>query len=332
MAPMTRSRAIGNVPNELMVKYYSDRASAGLIITEGTAPGPDGLGYARIPGMYTEDQVKGWKMVTDAVHAKDGKIFIQLMHTGRIAHGLNLPEGAKVIGPSAIAAAGQMWTDTQGMQPMPVPHELSAEDIAHLISEYVNSAKAAISAGFDGVEIHAANGYLPTQFLNPGANQRTDQYGGSHENRNRFVLELVDAMATAIGKDKVGIRLSPFNKFNDTTPDENEAAQYLLLAEGLKQTGIVYMHLLTYAMPQGLVEEMHKAFGGTLILNAGYTASRAEADINAGKGELVSFGNPFIANPDLVHRMQIGAELATADQSTFYTPGEKGYTDYPALN
>lgn len=332
MAPMTRSRAIGNVPNELMVKYYADRATAGLIITEGTAPGPDGLGYARIPGLYSKEQIAGWKAVTDAVHAKGGKIFVQLMHTGRIGHGLNLPEGGKVIGPSPIAAAGEMWTDTQGMQPMPVPHELPTENIGDLIAEYVNSAKAAIEAGFDGVEIHAANGYLPTQFLNPGANQRTDKYGGSHENRNRFVLELVDAMAAAIGKDKLGIRLSPFNKYNDTTPDENEAAQYLLLAQGLGQAGIVYMHLLTFAMPAELVDEMHKAFGGTLILNAGYTAARAEADLSAGRGELVSFGNPFIANPDLVYRMQTGAELATADQATFYTPGEHGYNDYPALN
>lgn len=331
MAPMTRSRAIGNVPNEIMVKYYSDRASAGLIITEGTSPSPDGLGYSRIPGMYSEAQVKGWKAVTDAVHAKGGKIFIQLMHTGRMGHQLNLPDGAKVVGPSPIAAAGQMWTDQQGMQPHPVPHEISTGEVSAVINEYVHSAKAAIEAGFDGVEIHAANGYLPTQFLNPGANQRTDKYGGNHENRNRFVLELTEAITAAIGKDKVGIRLSPFNKFNDTLPDEDEAGQYLALTEGLKKTGLVYIHLLTFAMPAELTEQMHSIFGCTFILNGGYTKDRAEADIEAGKCELVSFGNTFISNPDLPARMLAGAELNKADPATFYTPGEVGYNDYPAL-
>ena len=332
MAPMTRSRAIGNVPNDLMVKYYADRAEAGLIITEGTAPGPDGLGYSRIPGMYSPEQIKGWKAVTDAVHAKGGKIFIQLMHTGRIAHSLNLPQNATVVGPSAIAAAGQMWTDKQGMQDMPVPNEIPTDKIPALIAEFVASALAAIQAGFDGVEIHSANGYLPMQFLNPASNQRTDQYGGNPENRNRFVLEMMEAVASAIGKERLGIRLSPFNKFNDLMPDDTELAQYLALSEGLRRIGIVYIHLLTFAMPPGMLEEMRAAFAGPFILNGGYTADRAEADLEAGKAELISFGRPFISNPDFVQRVQAGATLAEPEMATFYTPGDKGYNDYPALN
>ena len=331
MAPMTRARAIGNVPNDIMATYYAQRASAGLIITEGVAPSPNGLGYSRIPGIYSEAQITGWKAVTKAVHENGGKIFVQLMHTGRIGHPGNLPEGAKIVAPSAIAAAGQMWTDSQGMQDQPVPEAIKTEEIPNLIAEYVHSAKAAIEAGFDGVELHGANGYMLTQFLSPGSNQRTDNYGGNHENRNRLVLEVTEAVATAIGKDKVGIRLSPYNKFNDITPDENESAQYLALTEGLKKLGIAYVHLLTFAMPATLIDEMHQAFGGTLILNGGYTADRAEADLEAGKCELISFGNGFISNPDLPERLKTGAELTPADQATFYTPGEKGYTDYAAL-
>ncbi len=331
MAPMTRSRAIGNIPNELMVKYYSDRADAGLIITEGTAPGPDGLGYARIPGLFNKEQVAGWKKITEAVHAKGGKIFVQLMHTGRIGHDNNLPEEGDVVGPSPIAAAGEMWTDEQGMQPLPAPKEIQEEEIQALIAEFVESAKAAMEAGFDGVEIHAANGYLPMQFLNPKSNQRTDKYGGSYENRNRFVLEMTEAMAAAIGKEKMGIRLSPFNKFNDMAPDEQEAAQYISLAKGLKKIGIAYIHLLRFAMPPELITHMHEAFGTTIILNGGYNADSAAADLEAGKAELISFGSSFIANPDLVTRMKNTLELAKPDPATFYTPGEKGYTDYPSL-
>jgi N-ethylmaleimide reductase len=331
MAPMTRSRAIGNVPNDLMAKYYSERAGAGLIITEGTSPAPNGLGYARIPGMYSGDQIKGWKAVTDAVHAKGGKIFIQLMHTGRIAHPLNMPENSEIIAPSAIAAAGQMWTDTQGMQAQPAPKEIPTNEIQDVIAAYAQSAKAAIEAGFDGVEIHAANGYLPNQFLSPGSNKRTDSYGGSHENRNRFVLELAEGMIAAIGKEKVGIRLSPFNKFNDITPDEQEEAQYVALTKGLAKAGVVYIHLLTFAMPATLLPEMHKAYSGTFILNGGYDTVRAEKDLESGAADLVSFGRNYIGNPDLTERIQKGSALAAADEATFYTPGEKGYIDYPVM-
>ena len=338
MAPMTRNRAISNVPNNLMVKYYSSRAAAGLIITEGVSPSPNGLGYARIPGLFNEEQIQEWKKVTDAVHAKGGHIFVQLMHTGRISHLLNLPKGATVIGASPIAAAAtQMYTDQQGMQPLPVPKEISTNDIPALIEEYVHSAKSAINAGFDGVELHSANGYLPDQFLNSASNQRTDNYGGTIENRNRFVLEVAAAVADAIGKNKTGIRLSPFGVFNEMAPDDTTEQQYSLLAKELKAIGIAYIHVVDHsamgapAVPQSVKNAIRAAFGSTIILSGGYDAARAEADLEEGKGELVAFGRPFIANPDLVKRFATGAELAQPDLNTFYTPGEKGYTDYPAL-
>jgi len=335
MAPMTRSRAIDNLPNDLLTEYYSQRASAGLIITEGTSPSPNGLGYARIPGLYSPEQITQWKEVTDAVHENGGKIFVQLMHTGRIAHPLNLPAGARLVAPSAIAAENSpMYTDAQGMQPVPIPQAIRLEEIASTIAEFVHSAEAAIEAGFDGVELHGANGYLLDQFLNPAANQRNDQYGGSAYNRNRFVIETVQAVAAAIGKDKVGIRLSPFGVFNDLTSDETTESQFIALAADLKETGIVYIHIVDHSsmgspsVPQSTKDGIREAFGGNLIISGGYDASRAEADLQAGKGDLVAFGRPFISNPNLVEKFQIDAELTAPDFATFYTPGEKGYTDY----
>ena len=338
MAPMTRSRATGNIPNEMMATYYGNRATAGLLITEGVSPSPNGLGYARIPGLYSKEQTQAWKNVTDAVHANGGKIFVQLMHTGRITHPLNLPEGAEVIGASPIAASNtQMYTDQQGMQPLPVPKEVSTADIPALIAEFAHSAKCAAEAGFDGVELHSANGYLPEQFLNSASNQRTDKYGGSPENRNRFVLEVAAAVAGVIGKDKTGIRLSPFGVFNDIVPDDTTQQQYTELVKGLKNIGIVYVHIVDHSsmgaplVPQSIKEAIREAFGSTIILSGGYDAARAEAGLEAGKGELVAFGRSFLANPDFVKRIKIGAELNQPDQNTFYTPGEKGYTDYPVL-
>lgn len=217
MAPMTRSRAVdANTPNVLMAEYYAQRATAGLIITEGTSPSPNGLGYARIPGLFNEAHVAGWKLVTDAVHAKGGKIFVQLMHTGRVSHAANLPAGAEVIGPTATACPGEMYTDAQGMQPHSAPRAMTAEDIAVAVAEYAKSAQLAIAAGFDGVELHAANGYLMEQFLNANVNQRVDGYGGSIQGRNRFVLEVVRATVQAIGAHRVGIRLSPYGVLNST--------------------------------------------------------------------------------------------------------------------
>lgn len=335
MAPMTRSRATDNLPNELLVEYYRQRASAGLIITEGTSPSANGLGYPRIPGLYNAQQINAWKEVTDAVHDKGGKIFVQLMHTGRITHPLNLPAGAKVVAPSAIAAAAtEMYTDAEGMKPLPIPEAISQSEIPETIAEFVHSAEAAISAGFDGVELHGANGYLLDQFLNIASNTRNDNYGGNADNRNRFVIEVAEAVAHAIGIDKVGIRLSPLGAFNEMSSDETAEGQYINLAAGLKKIGIVYIHIVDHssmgmpAAPQSVKDGIRSAFSGNIILSGGYDAERAEADLEAGKGELVAFGRPFISNPELVEKIEAGEELVTPDSTTFYTPGEKGYTDY----
>ena len=338
MAPMTRSRAIeNNVPNDLMVEYYRQRASAGLIITEGTSPSPHGLGYARIPGIYSEAQVAGWKKVTDAVHARGAKIFIQLMHTGRVGHPLNLPAGAEVLGPSAVAAKGDMYTDGEGMKPMPTPKAMTEADLKHTREEFVKAAKNAVAAGFDGIELHAANGYLLEQFIRPNSNTRTDNYGGSIENRARFVLEVVDATMAAIGKDKVGIRLSPYGVFNDMPDYPEMEADYTYLAKALNAKGLLYVHLVDHsamgapAVPAKIKSIFREAFSGTLILSGGYDAKRAEADLGSGKADLIAVGRPFLANPDLVERWKKQAAENTPDMSTFYTPGPKGYTDYPTL-
>jgi len=337
MSPMTRNRAIGNVPNELMAEYYAQRASAGLIITEGTSPSPNGLGYARIPGIFSDAQVAGWKRVTDAVHAQGGKMFMQLMHCGRIAHPLNLPPGARVLAPSAVAAAGDMYTDAEGMKTNATPQAMSGDDIRSTIAEYAQAAKSAVAAGFDGIELHSANGYLLEQFIRPNSNQRDDNYGGPIENRARFVLEVADAAIKAIGKEKVGIRLSPFGVFNDMPPYDAMEADYTWLAQQLNARGLVYIHLVDHSsmgappVPESMKAAFRNTFKGALILSGGYDAARAESDLAAGKGDLIAFGRPFLANPDLIARWKAGAALNAPDFGTFYTPGEKGYTDYPKL-
>ena len=342
MCPLTRSRALGNVPNDLMVEYYAQRASAGLIITEGTSPSPNGLGYPRIPGIFSAEQVASWKKVTDAVHTKGSKnlgakIFVQLMHTGRIGHPNNLPKDAKVLAPSAVRAAGQMYTDSEGLKDHPVPEAMSEADIMGTTAEFVNAATNAVKAGFDGIELHAANGYLLEQFIRPNSNTRTDQYGGSIENRARFVLEVAEATIAAIGKDKVGIRLSPFGVFNDMPLYPEIEADYAYLAEKLNALGLAYVHLVDHSaagapvVPDSIKATFRKSFKRSLILSGGYDAARAEADLVAGKADLIAFGKPFLANPDLVARLKAKAELNKFDGSTFYTPGAKGYTDYPAL-
>lgn len=338
MAPMTRSRAINNVPNELIATYYGQRASAGLIITEGVSPSPNGLGYARIPGLFSADQVNGWQKVTKAVHAEGGKLFAQLMHTGRISHGLNLPPGARVVAPSAIAAAGQMWTDQEGMKELPVPQALSTEQLVETRNEYVRAALNAVEAGFDGIELHAANGYLLEQFLSPHSNQRDDNYGGSVENRSRFVLEVAKAVSDAIGKDKVGIRVSPFGVFNDMPYYPEVEATYTYLAEQLNDIGVAYMHVVDHSaggapeVPLSIKQIIREKFRNTLILSGGYTLDRAEADLSSGFADLVAFGKPFITNPDLVERFRKNLPLnIKLDAGTLYTPGEKGFTDYPVF-
>jgi len=339
MAPMTRSRAVdANTPNALMAEYYGQRATAGLIITEGTSPSPNGLGYARIPGLFNEAQVRGWKAVTDAVHAKGGKIFIQLMHTGRVSHVANLPVGAEVIGPMADACPGEMYTDSQGMQPHSAPRAMTATDIDHAVAEYAKSAQLAIEAGFDGVELHAANGYLIEQFLNANVNQRTDAYGGGIEGRNRFALEVTRATVAAIGAHRVGVRLSPYGVFNSTGAFPDVAPQYLALTKELSQLGILYVHLLDHSalgappVPADLKLRLRAAFQGLFILAGGFDRAGAESVLDAGRADLVAFARPFLANPDLVERMRANAALNAVDMATFYTSGPKGYTDYPALS
>ncbi len=337
MAPMTRNRATGNIPNELMTEYYAQRASAGLIITEGTSPSPNGLGYPRVPGIYSPEQVAGWKRITHAVHNKGARIFLQLMHCGRIAHPLNLPPGARVLGPSAIAAAGDMYTDAEGMKSNGMPEAMTESDIRTAIEEFSLAARNAVAAGFDGVELHGANGYLLEQFIRPTSNRRTDRYGGNIANRARFVLEVAEAVVTAIGKNKVGIRLSPYGVFNDMPLYDQIIADYTYLAEQLSARGLVYVHLVDHSamgapqVPDTIKKMFRDTFKGKLILSGGYDAARAEADLSSRKADLIAVGRPFLANPDLVERWQKGAALNTADMNTFYTPGPKGYTDYPAL-
>ncbi|SHH19936.1 N-ethylmaleimide reductase [Chryseolinea serpens] len=339
MSPMTRSRAINNVPNNLMADYYGQRASAGLIITEGVSPSPNGLGYARIPGIFSDEQRQAWKPVAEAVHKKGGKIFMQLMHSGRIGHPHNLPAAGKLIGPSAIAASGKMWTDKSGdMLEHPAPEAMSADLIASTKAEYVKAAQNAIAAGFDGVELHGANGYLLEQFLSPFANQRTDVYGGSIENRARFALEVAEAVSNAIGKDRTGIRLSPYGVFNDMPHYDEITATYHYLAEQLNTLGLLYIHLVDHSaggapeVPHAIKKGIRERFNNTLILSGGYTLARANEDLNAGHGDLVAFGKPFINNPDLVDRFRKNFPLnLLLDASTFYTPGAKGLIDYPVF-
>jgi N-ethylmaleimide reductase len=337
MSPLTRNRATGNVPNALMAEYYAQRATAGLIITEGASPSPNGLGYPRMPGIFSAEQIAGWKQITDAVHAKGGKMFMQLMHCGRVAHPLNLPQGARVLGPSAVAAAGEMYTDAEGMKPNAMPQAMTEADIQATISEFAQGAKNAVAAGFDGVELHGANGYLLEQFIRPNSNQRTDGYGGAIENRARFVLEVVDAVIKAIGKGKVGIRLSPFGVFNDMPLYDAMQADYTWLARQLNERGVVYIHLVDHsamgapAVPDTMKAAFRQLFKGALILSGGYDAARAEGDLATGKADLIAVGRPFLANPDLVARWQTGAAVNAPDMSTFYTPGPQGYTDYPTL-
>jgi N-ethylmaleimide reductase len=336
MAPMTRSRAIGNVPNDLIAEYYEQRAGAGLIITEGCSPSPNGLGYSRIPGLYSEAQIEGWKKTTDAVHKHGGKIFVQFMHTGRMGHQLNLPAGAVILAPSAVAAPGQMYTDSHGMMDLPVPQAMTSEDLTNTRKEFMKAAINAITAGFDGVELHGANGYLLEQFLSPHSNQRTDEYGGSVENRCRFVLEVAKAVGQAIGMDKTAIRLSPYgvNGGMDTYPEIDET--YTYLATELDKLGILYIHLVDHSamgapeVPLAIKQTIRERLHQTQIMAGGYNAETAERDLQSGIADLIAFGKPFINNPDLVERMKNDLPIDTNwNFNTFYSPGAEGYTDYP---
>ena len=334
MAPMTRSRATHNLPNDLIAEYYAQRSGAGLIITEGTAPAPEGLGYTNIPGIFSEDQINGWKKTTDAVHKKNGKIFIQLMHTGRVGHNANLPEGYKVMGVSDIKAAGETYTYTEGMQAYSEPIALTSKGVEDVIEGYVTAAKNAVKAGFDGIELHAANGYLLEQFLNPHVNNRTDQYGGSIVNRAKAIIAVAEKCAAAIGKEKVGIRFSPFSTFNDLAlySEEDVHGTYAYLAAELNKIGIAYIHInANPAIPQKTFDAIRTNFTGTTILCGGLTPETAELSLTKGFADLLAFGRAYLANPDLDKRIEKDAPLNQPDYKTLYTPGKEGLTDYPTL-
>ena len=337
MSPMTRSRAIGNVPGELQAQYYGQRAGdVGLIVTEGTSPSRNGLGYPRIPGLFDAAHVRGWRLTTDAVHARQGRIFVQLMHTGRVGHQENLPAGGRVLAPSALTPPGEkMYVDARG-EPVPLtpPTAMTEEDIESALEEYAASAKLAIEAGFDGVELHAANGYLIEQFLSSTSNVRTDRWGGSMENRARFGFEVARRTAAAIGGDRVGVRLSPYGVNAGMKADPDTEALYPYFAGRMREAGLVYVHVADHsAMGAPKVSDTVKAairerFAGTIVLAGGFDTASAEAALQAHKGELVAFGRPYISNPDYLARVKQGRPLNAPDFATFYTPGPKGYTDY----
>lgn len=336
MAPMTRSKAIEhNAPNALMAKYYSQRASAGLIITEGVSPSPNGLGYPRIPGLFNGVQLEGWRQVTEAVHAKGGKIFMQIMHTGRVSHQDNLPVGAIVVGPSPEVSPGEIWVDkTNSKQPHTTPHSLSYAEIKNVIEEYANAARLAIEAGFDGVELHGANGYLIEEFLNPNINYRMDDYGVDMAGRNRFAVEVAKSCAKSIGPDRVGIRIFPQEILQSVSDSTGLVDQFLELTRDLSKIGLVYLHLIDHSsVPihpefENLKGNIRKEFSGALIVAGGFTAKTAEMALEANDADLVAFGRPFISNPDLVHKLKNGIKPIEPDMNTFYSLGERGYTDY----
>jgi N-ethylmaleimide reductase len=336
MAPMTRSRAIGNVPNALMATYYAQRAAAGLIVTEGTSPSPNGLGYARIPGLYSPEQIAGWRLVGDAVHGAGGRIFVQVMHTGRVGHPHNLPAGARILGASNLTAPGTMFTDAAGPQPHPAPEVMTEAEITAAIGEFAHAARSAIAAGLDGIELHSANGYLLEQFLNTATNQRTDGYGGSVANRARLVLEVARATADAIGADRVGIRVSPYGVHGGMTSDPATDELFGHLATELSNLGLAYLHVVDHSalgappVAPAIKATLRASFRGAYVMSGGYDLARAEADLAAGNGDLVAFGRPFLANPGLVDKLRTGTALTAPDPATFYTPGEHGYVDWPA--
>lgn len=335
MAPLTRNRAgTGNVPTDLNALYYQQRASAGLIITEATPISAMAHGYPATPGIHTPAQVEGWKKVVQAVHAQGGKIVLQLWHVGRISHPSLLPDNALPVAPSAIKPAGQAFT-YQGLQDFVTPRALELAELPGIVADYAAATKHALEAGFDGVEVHAANGYLLDQFLRDGSNKRTDQYGGSLENRSRLLLEVVNAVIAVAGADKVGVRISPLNPFNDMA-DSNPQALFNHVAEVLSPLGLAYLHAVEGGMGGGEVAPfdfnvLRKHFKGPYIANLAYDKAKGNAAIASGHADAIAYGVPFLANPDLVERFRQDAALNTPDQASFYGGTEKGYTDYPTL-
>jgi len=335
MAPLTRNRAAeGNVPTDLNTLYYRQRASAGLLITEASQISDTALGYPATPGIHTDAQIAGWKKVVDAVHEEGGLIFIQLWHVGRISHPSMLPNNILPVAPSAICPQGDAIT-YEGMQPFVTPRALELDEIQGIISHYATAAKNAKLAGFDGVEIHAANGYLLDEFLRDGSNQRTDKYGGSIENRMRILDEVITAVKAVLPASRVGVRLSPENQFNDIK-DSQPQTTFNAVVDMLKQHDLAYLHVLEGDMLNGERNvdyiELKRRFNGLYMANMGYTQTTAEDALTQGHADMVAFGKAYIANPDLVERFAQGAELNAPDESTFYGGDEKGYTDYPVLS
>jgi N-ethylmaleimide reductase len=335
MAPLTRNRAAaGNVPQAMNVEYYRQRATAGLIITEATPVSPRGIGYPATPGIYTATQVAGWQAVTAAVHAAAGHIFLQLWHVGRISHPSMQPDGDLPLAPSAIKPAGEAVT-YDGMQAFVTPRALEANEIPGIVTQYAQATRNALQAGFDGVEVHAANGYLIDQFLRDGTNQRKDEYGGSVVGRARFLQQVVTAVCEVAGPDRVGVRISPENSFNDMR-DSDPQATFNQVAALLGDFDLAYLHVVEGDMVSGRqqldYDLLRDAFGGVYMANRGYDLARAQQAIRTGAADMVSFGSLYIANPDLVERFRRGAALNTPDPDTFYGGGEHGYTDYPFLD
>ncbi|PSL15891.1 NADPH2 dehydrogenase/N-ethylmaleimide reductase [Marinobacterium halophilum] len=330
MAPMTRNRAgADGVPNELMVEHYAARAEAGLIVAEGTWPSVTGQAYCRQPGIETAEQMAAWRKVTDAVHAKGGKIVLQIMHAGRIGSDKIKPAGVPSVAPSAIQAKGEVFTDAAGMQPFDQPHALTTDEVVAVVEEHRQAAINAREAGFDGVELHCTSGYLPMQFLCSGTNQRDDHYGGSLENRVRFAAECLQAMGDAIGRDRVGFRINPGNTFNDTS-DDDSVASHVALMQAATRVGVAFVHIMR--APDPAIDAFALArehFKGSLILNDSFEPLSAADAIREEQGDAVSFARHFIANPDLVTRIRKGLALTRFDRKTIYTAGPEGYTDYP---
>ncbi len=336
MAPMTRNRAVeGNVPSPLAATYYAQRASAGLIVTEGSQVSPEGVGYPRTPGIHGDEQVAAWRRVTDAVHARSGRIFLQLWHVGRVSHPSFQPDGALPVAPSAVAAAG-MVRMAEGKQPHPVPRALEAEEIPRVVEQFAAGARQALAAGFDGVEIHGANGYLIDPFRRDGTNRRTDAYGGTAAGRARFALEVAEAVAAVWGAERVGFRVSPTSAFNDMS-DSDPRGTFAHVAGELSRLGLGYLHAVLPGSWDPASEEhavlaaLRERFLGTLVVNGGYRLETGNAVLGAGLANRVSFGVLFLCNPDLPERFAAGAPLNEPDRATFSVGEERGYVDYPAL-
>ncbi|BAZ15089.1 NADH:flavin oxidoreductase/NADH oxidase [Calothrix sp. NIES-4071] len=336
MAPLTRGRAESDgTPTEIMVQYYRQRATAGLIISEATSISPLGVGWVNAPTIFKPEDITNWQTVTDAVHQAGGRIFLQLWHMGRVSHP-DFLNGQQPVGPSAIAAQGESHTP-QGKKPYVTPRELSVEEIRATVADYATATKNARSCGFDGVEIHGANGYLIDEFLRDSANQRNDEYGGAIPNRARFMLEVVEAVVSAWSADRVGIRLSPANPYNDMS-DSDPIGLFTYAAEQLNKFELAYLHVLeglpgsVLAGPEPRVTpHIRRAYNGILIVNGGYNQELGQKAIENNEADLIAYGTLFLANPDLVERFREGTALNTPDPHTFYTPGEKGYIDYPML-